>query len=51
MEFQEVWMKLEVMKERMGSEELLDALCQALTTDELEDNLRYIDKSHDLEIF
>ncbi len=51
MEYQEVWIKLEIMKSMMGVEELLDAIAQALTTDELEDNLRYIDRTHDLNIF
>lgn len=44
-------MKLEIMKSMMGVEELLDAIAQALTTDELENNLRYIDRTHDLNVF
>lgn len=51
MEYQEVWMKLEIMKSMMGVEELLDAIAQALSTDELENNLRYIDRTHDLNVF
>lgn len=39
------------MKEIMGAENLLDELARALSTDELEENLRWVDKNHDLGIF
>ena len=39
------------MKEIMGAENLLDELARALSTDELEENLRWIDKNQDLGIF
>lgn len=32
-------------------ETLLDALCRALNEDELEENLRYIDRMHDTGVF
>ncbi len=51
MEYVELWTKFELMKEVMGTDELLDAIAQALTTDELEADLRYINKAHDLDIF
>lgn len=34
----------------LGAETLLDELEKALTTDELEDNLKYIAKNYDIEI-
>jgi len=39
------------MKEAMSADELLDELCQALSDKELEENLRWIDRTHDLNLF
>lgn len=47
----EIWNIFEDMKEIMGAENLLDELARALSTDELEENLRWVDKNHDLGIF
>lgn len=51
MEYQELWTKFEIMKDRLGSDELLECIAQALSIDELEENLRYIDRTQDLDIF
>lgn len=51
MEHNEVWDIFEEMKEMLGAEELVNELAQALSTDELEENLRFIDKNHDLGLF
>lgn len=51
MEHEEVWDIFEEMKEMLGAEELVNELAQALSTDELEENLRFIDKNHDLGLF
>ena len=47
----EIWNIFEEMKEIMGAENLLDELARALSTDELEENLRWVDKNQDLGIF
>ena len=51
MEHEDVWDIFEEMKEMLGAEELVNELAQALSTDELEENLRFIDKNHDLGLF
>lgn len=51
MEHTEVWIKFEEIKEILGADELLECIAQALSTDELEENLRYIDRTQDLKIF
>lgn len=51
MEYDEVWDIFEEMKEMLGAEELVNELAQALSTDELEENLRFIDKNNDLGLF
>ena len=51
MEYDEVWDIFEEMKEMLGAEELVNELAQALSTDELEENLRFIDKNYDLGLF
>ena len=51
MEQDEVWYIFEKMKKMLGAEELVNELAQALSTDELEENLRFIDKNHDLGLF
>jgi len=39
------------IKELIGSDELIEAILRALSTDELEDILRFIDRCYDLNIF
>lgn len=39
------------MKDAIGADEVLDALCQALSDKELEENLRWIDRTQDLNLF
>ena len=51
MEHEDVWDIFEEMKDLLGAEELVNELAQALSTDELEENLRFIDKNHDLGLF
>lgn len=51
MEYFQIWAKFEIMKGQLGVEVLLDDLAQALSYDELEDLLRFIDKTRDLNIF
>lgn len=46
----QVWKAFEQMKDVMGAESLLDELAQALSTDQLEENLRFIDRNNDLNI-
>lgn len=42
---------MDEMKEIMGADELLESLALALSSDELQDNLEYIDRMHDLNVF
>ena len=42
---------LDLLKEQIGTDELLDNLALALSTDELQDCLEYIDRMHDTSIF
>ena len=51
MEAVDVWIKFEEIKEILGAEELLECIVQALSTDELEENLWYIDRTQYLNIF
>jgi len=51
MEYTQLWIIFEQMKEYIECEELLDSFAQAITTDLLEETLRTIDKSHDLNLF
>lgn len=51
MDHTEVWIKFEEIKEILGADELLECIAQALSTDELEENLRYIDRTQDLNVF
>jgi len=46
----QVWKAFEQMKDAMGAESLLDELAQALSVDQLEENLRFIDRNNDLNI-
>ena len=47
---EQVWEAFEKMKKAMGPEALLDELAQALSTDKLEENLKFIDRNNDLNI-
>lgn len=42
---------LDLLKEQIGTDELLESLALALSTDELQDCLEYIDRMHDTNIF
>ena len=42
---------LDTLKEHIGTAELLENLALALSTDELQDCLEYIDRMHDTNIF
>lgn len=42
---------VENMKECLGTEQLLDALTYSLSSDELEDHLRYIDRNYETNCF
>lgn len=46
----QIWKAFEQMKDAMGAESLLDELAQALSVDQLEENLRFIDRNNDLNI-
>lgn len=39
------------IKDIIGAEELLEAIIRALSSDELEDVLKFIDRCYDLDIF
>ena len=43
--------KMDELKEALGSDELLLSLALALTSDELQENLEYIDRMYDTNIF
>jgi len=51
MERNELYNIVDEMTELMGHEQLLDALIRAMSSDELESNLRYIDRVYDLDLF
>lgn len=42
---------VEIMKLRMSSDQLLDALCMSLDSHTLEDHLRYIDRNYETNCF
>lgn len=50
MERNELYNIVDEMIELMGHEQLLDSLIRAMSSDELESNLRYIDRVYDLDI-
>ena len=50
MERNELYNIVDEMIELLGSDKLLDALIRAMSSDELESNLRYIDRVYDLDI-
>lgn len=47
----ELYNKAEELKELLGTELLLNELIQAMSTDELRENLEFIDRMHDTNIF
>lgn len=47
---EQIWDAFEKMKDAMGAEALLNELAQALSVDELESNLKFIDKNNELHI-
>ncbi len=51
MERNELWEVIENMKEYLGSEQILDALCMSLDSDTLEEHLRYIDRNYETNCF
>ena len=51
MERAELWEVIENMKDCLGTEQLLDALCMSLDSDTLEEHLRYIDRNYETNCF
>lgn len=47
---EQIWDAFEKMKDAIGAEALLNELAQALSIDELESNLKFIDKNNELHI-
>lgn len=47
----ELYAKLEEMVEIVGAEYLLSELFEALSNDEIQENLEYIDRNNDLGVF
>lgn len=43
--------KMDELKELMGADTLLEELARALSVDDLRDNLEYIDRMHDTNVF
>ena len=43
--------KLDEMKSLMGADQLLGAIARALSQDELEDTLRYINRCYETDVF
>ena len=43
--------KMDELKELMGADTLLEELARALSVDDLRDNLEYIDRMHDMNVF
>lgn len=51
MEKAELMEKMDEMRLLMGDVDLLDALAQAMDSNELQENLEFIDRMHDLDLF
>ena len=51
MERAELWEVIENLKDSLGAEQLLDALCMSLDSDTLEEHLRYIDRNYETNCF
>lgn len=45
---QKLWKAIDKLKEILGAEELVDQLCQAMSDDDLKDNLKFIVRMNDL---
>ena len=43
--------KLDEMTDLMGTDQMLEALARAMSSDELEENLRYIDRCYETKVF
>jgi hypothetical protein len=50
MDKSKLYEKLDEMVEIMGAEQMLDALVRALSSDVLEDNLRYINRCYETNV-
>ena len=48
---EELYSKLDEMVELLGADSILDELSMSMTSKELEDDLRYIDRMDDLRLF
>lgn len=51
MDVNELYEIFNKMRDEIGAEVLLEDLFQALSSDEIEENLRYIDRVRDLNLF
>jgi len=51
MDKEELYCIFDEMNELMGSENLLDALIRAMSSDEFESHLRFLDRVYDLGLF
>ena len=43
-----LWDKIDELKEQIGSDQLVDDLCQAMSDDELKKNLQFICRNYDI---
>lgn len=43
-----LWDAIDKLKEAVGADQLLDDLCQAMSDDELRDNLKFIIRNYDM---
>lgn len=51
MEKSDLLCKVDELVDLIGEKELLEALCRAMSSDELESNLRYIDRMYETGAF
>lgn len=47
----ELFVKMDEMVELMGAETVLEELARAMSSDELQENLEYIDRMNETELF
>ena len=47
----QLYNKLESMVEMLGASQMVEALARAMSSDELESNLRYIDRMYETQVF
>ena len=45
-----LWDQLDTLKEALGVDKLLDELCQAMSDDELEKNIKFIARNYEVKI-